>query len=70
MPSMLYTIQYNTHCNSIQYNSIQYSTVQLIFDIALLFRMPDKLRSALSRLGGADAIVMQSTVGEELAQGP
>ena len=28
-----------------------------------------KIRSALSRLGGADAIVMQSIVGEELAQG-
>ena len=29
-----------------------------------------KLRSALSRLGGTDAIVMQGIVGEELAQGP
>ena len=32
--------------------------------------MHAKLRSALSRLGGADAIVMQSIVGEELVQGP
>jgi len=32
--------------------------------------MHAKLRSALTRLGGADAIVMQSTVGKELAQGP
>ena len=30
--------------------------------------MHAKLRSTLSRLGGADAIVMQSIVGEELAQ--
>ena len=29
-----------------------------------------KLRSALSLLGGAVAIIMQSIVGEELAQGP
>jgi len=29
--------------------------------------MHAKLRSALSHLGGADAIVMQSIVGEELA---
>jgi len=29
-----------------------------------------KLRSALSHLRGADAIAMQSIVGEELAQGP
>ena len=32
--------------------------------------MHAKLRRALSRLGGADAVVMQNTVGEELAQGP
>jgi len=32
--------------------------------------MHAKLRSVLSRLGGADAIVMQSIVGEDLAQGP
>ena len=32
--------------------------------------MHAKLRSAPSCLGGADAIVMQSFVGEELAQGP
>ena len=31
--------------------------------------MHAKLRSAISRLGGADAIVMQSIVGKELAQG-
>jgi len=30
--------------------------------------MHAKLRSSLSRLGGADAIVMQSIVGEEFAQ--
>ena len=29
-----------------------------------------KLRNALSRLGGADAIVMQSIVSEDLDQGP
>ena len=32
--------------------------------------MHAKLRGALSRHDGADAIVMQSIVGEELAQGP
>ena len=32
--------------------------------------MHAKLRSSLSRLGGTDAIVMQSIVDEELAQGP
>jgi len=32
--------------------------------------MHAKLRSPLSRLGDADAIVMQSIVGEELAQSP
>ena len=35
----------------------------------IFFLMHAMLRSALSRLGGADAIVMQSIVGEELAQG-
>jgi len=38
--------------------------------ISHFFLMHAKLRSALSRLGGADAIVMQSIVGKELAQGP
>ena len=46
-----------------------FNTIQLIFDIALLL-VRAKLRSALSCLGGADAIVMQSIVGEELPQGP
>ena len=32
--------------------------------------MHAKLRSALSGLGGTDAVVMQSIVGEELAQDP
>ena len=32
--------------------------------------MHAKLRSALSCLDGADGIVLQSIVGEELAQGP
>ena len=32
--------------------------------------MHAKLRSALSRLGGADAIIMQNIAGEELDQGP
>jgi len=32
--------------------------------------MHAKLRSALSRLDGTDAIVMQSIVDEEVAQGP
>jgi len=32
--------------------------------------MHAKLRSALSLLSGADATLMQSIVGEELAQGP
>jgi len=32
--------------------------------------MHAKLRSALSLLGGADAIVLQSIMSEELAQGP
>jgi len=32
--------------------------------------MHAKLRSALTRIGGAGAIVMQSIAGEELAQGP
>ena len=32
--------------------------------------MPAKLRSALSLLSDADAMVLQSIVGEELAQGP
>ena len=32
--------------------------------------MPVLLRSALSCFGGAPAIVMQSIVGKELAQGP
>jgi len=32
--------------------------------------MHAKLRSALSRLADADAIVMQSIVGEKLTQGP
>jgi len=52
----------------IQYNTI----IQLIFDIVFLpfFLKHAKLRSALSRLGGTDAIVMQSTVCRELAQGP
>ena len=29
-----------------------------------------KLRCALSRIGGADAIALQSIVGEKLVQGP
>ena len=36
----------------------------------LLFSYMPSYRNALSHLGGADAIVMQSTVGEELVQGP
>jgi len=46
----------------------KYNTIQQVFDIN-----PSSLcmlKSALSRLGGTDAIVMQSIVGEELAQSP
>ena len=51
---------------------VQYNTIQLIFDITLLhpYACHDKLRSVLSRLDSADAMALQSIVGEELAQGP
>src|SRR6218665_1869361 len=43
-------------------NSLQYNRSLL----SPFFHLQAKLRSALSRLGGADAIVMQTIVGEEL----
>jgi len=48
-------------------NTRQYN--KLISDLCS-FLVHAKLRSALSRIGGADAMVLQSIVGEELAQGP
>ena len=59
--SITVALQYIQRNRTIQYN---WSL------ISLFFLVNAKLRSAFSRLGGAEAIVMQSIVGEELAQGP
>ena len=49
------TVPDNSDC--ISWLRIQYNTIQLSFDIALLTL---KFRSALTRLGGANAVVLQS----------
>ena len=51
-------------------SSLQYNTTDLWYRPSSLCNMRAKLKSALSRLGGGDAIVMQSIVNDELAQGP
>ena len=49
---------------------LQYNTIQHNWSLTSpFFFMHAKLRNALSRLGGADAMVLQSIVVEELAQG-
>ena len=50
--------------------TVQYNRAYDWSLISLFFLVHVKLRSTLSRFGGADAIVMQSVVSEELFQGP
>ena len=55
----LYSVYIMHSCMiDLAYRPIHVNTMQLIFDIALLTNMHAKLNSALSRLGGADAILL------------
>jgi len=49
-------------------NTIQYNTINFWYRLSSLC-MPNSCRSALSHLGGADAIAMQSIVDNALDQG-